>query len=101
MEGSLKATLQPRTFCTARAATILFFWTLLALGCSPAQPPIFKHVVIILQENRPPDNVFGSNPHFEPGVDLATSGLNSKGETIPLLPLPIETCFDLNHSHKA
>ncbi len=101
MEGSLKATLHPRTICTARAATILFFWTFLALACSPAQTHIFKHVVIILQENRTPDNVFGSNPHFEPGVDLATSGLNSKGETIPLLPLPIETCFDLNHSHKA
>jgi len=34
-------------------------------------------------------------------VDIATSGLNSKGETIPLLPMPLETCFDLDHSHLA
>ena len=76
-------------------------WTLLALATSAAQTLKFKHVVVILQENRTPDNLFGSNPNFEPGVDIATSGLNSKGETIPLLPMPLKTCFDLNHSHLA
>lgn len=61
----------------------------------------FKHVVIIIQENRTPDNLFGSNPHFEPGVDIATSGPNSKGEIVPLRPLPLANCYDLNHQHIA
>ena len=103
----MKAIFQFRKLFTARAAnilsfwTLLFLWTLLALASSEAQTRTFKHVVVILQENRTPDNLFGSNPNFEPGVDLATSGLNSKGETLPLIPISFETCFDLNHSHLA
>jgi len=99
-EGSLKGIFQLRRICAARTANILFFilWALLALPSSAAQTVKFKHVVVILQENRTPDNIFGSNPNFEPGVDLATSGLTSKGETIPLTPIPWKTCFDLNHS---
>lgn len=61
----------------------------------------FKHVIIIFQENRTPDNLFGSNPSFEQGVDLATSGVTSTGQTIPLVPAPLATCYDLTHSHKA
>ena len=102
LEGSLKAIFQPKKIYTAQTAYILFFsWTLLALATSAAQTVKFKHVVVILQENRSPDNLFGSNPNFEPGVDIATSGLNSKGEMVPLLPIPFKTCFDLNHSYLA
>ena len=63
--------------------------------------PAFKHVVIIFQENRTPDNLFGSAPGFEPGVDIATSGVNSKGVTIPLQPVSIASCYDLSHAHSA
>ena len=97
----MKAIFRPRKICTARATSIFFFWTLLPPALSAGQTVTFKHVVVILQENRTPDNLFGSNPNFEPGVDIVTSGLNSKGETVPLLPIPFETCFDLNHSHRA
>jgi phospholipase C len=45
-----------------------------------------QNVVIIFQENRTPDNLFGSNPYFLPGVDIATSGVNSMGQQIPLTP---------------
>ena len=85
----------------ARAAKILFCWTLLALASSAAQTLTFKHVVVIVQENRTPDNMFGSNPNFEPGVDIATSGLNSKGEKVPLTPIPLANCYDLGHRHIA
>ena len=61
--------------------------------------PAFKHIVIVFQENRTPDNIFGSNPKFEPGVDIATSGVNSKGKVIPLTALPLANCYDLGHSH--
>lgn len=96
-----RAKLHREKIGTARAARILFFWTLVALASSAAEARTFKHVVVILQENRTPDNLFGSNPNFEPGVDIATSGLNSKGEMIPLRPIPFETCFDLDHGHSA
>jgi phospholipase C len=84
-----------------RVAATLVIWTLVALDCASAQTVTFKHVVVILQENRTPDNVFGSNPNFEPGVDIASFGLTSKGEKLPLKPIPWETCFDLNHSFHA
>jgi phospholipase C len=97
----LKAVSLPKKICPAWAGKIILVWTLLALASSAAQAVKFKHVVVILQENRTPDNLFGSNPNFEPGVDLATSGLNSKGEMIPLIPIPLVTCFDVNHSYHA
>jgi phospholipase C len=61
----------------------------------------FKHVVVIVQENRTPDNIFGSNPNFEPGVDIATSGLNSRGKEIPLRATALAGCYDLSHMHSA
>jgi phospholipase C len=72
---------------------------LLLLASQALAVPAFKHVVIVFQENRTPDNVFGSNPTFEPGVDLATSGVNSKGQTIPLTAIPLDDCYDIGHSH--
>jgi phospholipase C len=62
-------------------------------------PPQFKHIVIVVQENRTPDNIFGSNPQFEPGVDIATTGVNSRGAKISLTATPLAGCYDLGHSH--
>ncbi len=53
------------------------------------------HIVIIFQENRTPDNLF----HGLPGADIADSGLNSKGQRIPLQPIPLANTYDLDHSH--
>src|SRR5277367_4662435 len=63
--------------------------------------PSFSHVIIVVQENRTPDNLFGSNPSFEPGVDIATSGLDSKGRTVTLKATPINGCYDISHAHQA
>jgi phospholipase C len=60
-----------------------------------------QNVVVIFQENRSPDNLFGSNPNFLPGVDIATSGVNSLGQTIPLTPVPLANNYDLSHAHSA
>jgi phospholipase C len=57
----------------------------------------FQHVVIIFQENRTPDNLF----HGLPGADIATTGLDSSGQTITLTPTSLATSYDLNHSHSA
>ena len=81
---------------------------LISLGTSvvQAQAPRDHHhdllnVVVIFQENRTPDNLFGSNPNFLPGVDIATSGVNSQGQTIPLAAIPLANNYDLSHAHSA
>jgi phospholipase C len=60
---------------------------------------VFKHVIIVVQENRTPDNLFGARPDFEPGVDIATSGVNSAGQTIKLTPVALDGCYDVYHYH--
>jgi phospholipase C len=87
------------------AATLLL---LVSLGptAARAQAPRDHHhgiqnVVVIFQENRTPDNLFGSNPYFLPGVDIATSGVNSQGQQIPLTAVPLAGNYDLSHAHSA
>ncbi len=83
--------------------TIFFLtalWALLAHQPAHSAPRGgFKHVIIIFQENRTPDNLFGSNPTFEPGVDIASSGITSHGKTVALSPTPLAQCYDLGHNH--
>jgi phospholipase C len=70
---------------------------------SPASP--FQHVVVIFQENRTPDNLFGellSWPGINPAsYDIATSGVNSKGQSVPITPIPLGIDYDLSHAHSA
>jgi phospholipase C len=56
-----------------------------------------KHVVIIVQENRTPDNLF----HGLPSADIASQGVDSKGKIITLAPIPLRNNYDLGHSHGA
>ena len=58
---------------------------------------IIGHVIIIIQENRTPDNLFQGLP----GADIHNSGLNSKGQTVPLHAVKLEAHYDLVHSHPA
>jgi phospholipase C len=78
----------------------------LLAGCSgggsvtpaPTPPPQFgkiQHVIIIFQEHRTPDNLFQGLP----GADIATSGLNSHGQRVPLVPISLTAPYDINHSH--
>ncbi len=55
----------------------------------------FQHIVIVVQENRTPDNLFGSGPArtpcnaedpFEPGVDIENCGYAYTGKTVYLTP---------------
>jgi phospholipase C len=58
-----------------------------------------KHVVIIIQENRTPDNLFHDLKKYLPKADIADSGLNSKGKTVQLASIPLVAGYDLDHSH--
>jgi len=53
------------------------------------------HVIVIFQENRTPDNLF----HGLPGADIASSGTNSKGLAVALVPVDMTAPYDLDHSH--
>jgi len=89
-------------FLMARTIELLAIGLMMLLALPAAEaasPGTFKHIIVMIQENRTPDNMFGSNPTFEPGVDIASSGLNSKGVTIPLAATPLDYCYDLGHAH--
>ncbi len=66
----------------------------------PAATPI-RHVVIIFQENRTPDNLFHDPVLIARGADIATTGVNSKGQVITLRPTSLTQNYDLSHAHNA
>ena len=74
-------------------------------GVSASTP--IQHVVIIFQENRTPDNLFQDPVLIAHGADIASSGVNSKGQTIPLGQIDLGTAgadpdnYDLEHTHRA
>ncbi|MGC2449812.1 MAG: alkaline phosphatase family protein [Candidatus Sulfotelmatobacter sp.] len=61
----------------------------------------FQHIVIIFQENSTPDNLFHDPVLMTAGADIASSGIDSAGKTIPLTPAPLGTNYDLSHAHAA
>jgi hypothetical protein len=71
---------------------------------SPFPPTNFKHVIVVFQENRTPDNLFqdlfgltGSNGN---AYDIQNTYKDAQGVSHPLLPIPLANNFDLDHSHR-
>jgi phospholipase C len=68
---------------------------------------VFQHIVVIFQENRTPDNLFQDPVLISRGADIASNGLNSTGQTIPLSPIDLGTTgsnpqnYDLSHANAA
>jgi len=73
---------------------VVAFATLLAVGLQ-AQTPHFNHVIIVIQENRTPDNLFGASGL--PGADLQLN--KSLGRPI-YMGEPNEGPFN-GHDHKS
>jgi phospholipase C len=68
-------------------------FVLLGAALAHAQLPTFQHIILVIQENRTPDNLFGGNATFEPGVDLQlASGAQ---------PWCLGACFDPGHENNA
>ena len=67
----------------------------------PPSSQRIQHVVVIFQENRTPDNLFHDSKLIAAGADIASSGFNSKRDSITLVPTDLATDYDLDHSHKA
>jgi phospholipase C len=70
-------------------------------GAEMIPPGIIQHVIVIFQENRTPDNLFHDPLLIARGADIASSGVNSLGQTIPLTAAPLGMGYDLDHSHRA
>lgn len=68
------------------------------LGIVPGK---IQHVVIIIQENRTPDNLFHDRVLIDGGADIASVGLESTGASIPLEPSSLDVPYDLSHAHSA
>ncbi len=66
-------------------------------GATPIRRHTFstsiEHVVFIIQENRSFDNLFQGYP----GANTASSGKDSKGQTIALTPIPFGVQYDIDH----
>jgi phospholipase C len=68
---------------------------------------VIQHVVVIFQENRTPDNLFHDSKLISQGADIASSGVNSVGQTITLGSIDLGTAgsnpqnYDLSHAHSA
>jgi phospholipase C len=68
----------------------------------------FQHIVIIVQENRTPDNLFGNTPSmsvcnsedpFEPGVDIKNCGYDFNGNAIYLTSRHLQDGLNPGHGH--
>jgi hypothetical protein len=72
-------------------------------GTSPPPPPPppgkIYHVVVIFQENRTPDNLFQDPVLISKGADIAQSGKDSKGNTIPLTKVSLTADYNPGHFH--
>jgi phospholipase C len=66
---------------------------LLATALANAVPPTFQHIIIVIQENRTPDNLFGGNTSFELGLDLQRYP-NAQ-------PWCLGACFSPGHKHES
>ncbi len=60
---------------------------------------VIQHVVVIIQENRSPDNLFQDPVLIQEGADIQNYGINSKHQKIVLQPVPLADYWDLGHSH--
>jgi len=60
-----------------------------------------QHVVIVVQENRTPDNLFHDQVLIARGADIASNGIMSSGSVIRLEPTPLGVSYDLSHAHAA
>ena len=88
----------------ARGLLVASLVAALAHAEAPRTTP-FRHVVVVVQENRTPDNLFRellSWPGVNPAnYDIATFGVNSKGQVVPITPEPLGVPYDLSHAHAA
>lgn len=95
---------------TLRAISLLAAGLMAATAHAQYGITPIKHVVVIFQENRTPDNLFqglctanggvpGCSPSGTTSYDIVSTYVNAEGQTVPLQPVGLAANFDLDHSH--
>jgi phospholipase C len=74
--------------------------TLRLITSAPIPKGKIHHVVVIIQENRTPDNLFHDPKLISAGADIALQGMTSAGQMITLTPGILATKYDLDHTHR-
>ena len=98
----LETSMMRRLFHEIRARNLLF---LIALAATFAYAqtnniPQVQHVIVVIQENRTPDNLFQQDQTLiNNGAHIASQGSCGHG-SFNLLPTNLGTCWDTDHSHK-
>jgi phospholipase C len=89
-----------RFFALLSSIILTIFEAILGYAQTTFNTPI-QHVIVIIQENRTPTNLFYADQNLRnKGAHLVGSG-TCHGTSIPLVPIRLDTCFDLLHSHVA
>ena len=79
---------------------------LVSLAAILADAQSFQHIVVIVQENRTPDNLFqglcGPGRKLCPvPYNLQNFGIDKTGNQVPLVPISLGVNYDPDHSHGA
>jgi len=82
------------------------FFVLVSFGAVLADAQSFQHIVLIVQENRTPDNLFqglcGPSRKLCPvPYDLQNFGINKAGNKVALIETPLGVGYSEDHSHTA
>jgi phospholipase C len=87
------------------AVKALAFLTVLGAALAHAQSlPNFQHVIIVIQENRSPDNLFGgavAAAGYPPGFPTLPSGVDIGPLKSDAVPWCLGACFDPDHGNNA
>ncbi len=95
---------------TAVGIVTLSLLACICSGLAQAQITSFQHIVVIVQENRTPDNLFQGlclAPYGSPSAcgtganqyDIQSYGYDSKGNQIQLQAVPLSNAYDPGHGH--
>jgi phospholipase C len=66
-----------------------------------AETPKIRHIVIVIQENRTPDNLFQGLKDFVPAADIASFEIDQAGKKVALDAEPLAVGYDMSHTHEA
>ena len=107
-QGKSSRTLRSRRGFSMRFAAPSVLLVSLAITFTCAQTnnlPKVQHVVIVIQENRTPDNLFQQDQTLiNNGAHILSQGLcltpNQTQVTVPLSSTPLGTCWDTGHGHQ-
>jgi len=83
------------------AVRSLILLAVLGSAFAHAQNPAIQHIIIVVQENRTPDDLFQDPNLVAAGADIVPKSTGGKcgSVSVPLIPRPLSDCVNPNHNH--